>query len=237
MTDKAIRAENNRAGRDILFSMVASAVTIATAIACLTNPQLARFGLFVLAALPWAPMYWWRSRPRYQYVLASALTVTLVAMAVYIHATQGRAAIPTAAESASAAARKLRFVPFSGRIPHCVSFSGIGTVPVGYSLLLFDRPADTDGHYTPDSTFSYDDTAMTSGDRWSANELDIGSGTPGDADTHIAIVAILMAQPVADFIAELANQSDSGQLPPDVATLGVPADRLVVTRNGDNAHC
>jgi hypothetical protein len=238
MTEVANKTKNNRLKKDILFSMTATAVTIAATIVNFTNPQLGRFGLIVLAALPWAPMYWWRSRPRYQYVLAGALSVTLVASAVYIHTTLGRAAVPAAAPTpASAAAKNLKFTPFGGRIPHCVSFSGVGTVPAGYSLVLFDRPTDTDDHYTVDSTFSFDDIAKASGDRWSANEQDIGSGTPDDLDNHIAMVTILIPQRIAHVLAEIVDHSDSGQLPPDVATLGVETDQLIVIRNDDNKHC
>ncbi len=202
------------------------------------------FGLLAAALLPWAAV---SLRPAWRplkYALACALTVAFTAFALTVTYYQGRHVEARATEAPhrpapGGHAPHLKFLPVAGPIPHCVSFSGTGGIPAGHALVLFDRATDSGGHYTPTSTFSYDGQAAPSpaGAGWTAPDLDIGSGDAGDRGSHIAIVAVLVPQATADFLDALAGESDSGLLPPNVTSLGTTADRLVVVRNAQNAHC
>jgi hypothetical protein len=62
-------------------------------------------------------------------------------------------------------------------------------------------------------------------------------GHPSDYGSHIAVVALLLPQNIADFINSSVQNSDSGAVPENVVNLGIQEDRIVVVRNAQNAHC
>jgi hypothetical protein len=227
--------------------VVSTASTVAgvlLAIAVLTLGKLLVFGLLAAALLPWVAVFLRPAWRPLKYVLASTLTVALTAFALTLISYQGHPAKITDTKAQplpplDRLASHLKFLSAAGPIPHCTSFEGTGSIPARHGLVLFDRATDSAGHYTPTSTFSYDGQAAPSstGTGWTAPNRNIGSGDASGQDSHIAIVAVLMPQDTADFLDILTSSSDSGLLPPNVTSLGATADRLIVIRNAQNAHC
>ncbi|MCF3964583.1 hypothetical protein [Streptomyces fuscigenes] len=211
-------------------------------IAGLTLGRLLVFSLLAAAALPLSiavvrPAWGWL-----RHALAAALTLVLVAFAVTViyyqgHPRQAADAKPPHRVSQDEAASRLRFLPVTGPVAHCVSFSGTGRVPDGHALVIFDRPSDSGGRYTSTSTFSFDGEAAPSASGWTVPDLNLGSGDAGDKGTHMVVVAVLMPDNVAGFLDALNRDSETGAVPREVMELGSQADRLVVMRNGQNAHC
>ncbi|MEU9412349.1 hypothetical protein ACGF5O_44785 [Streptomyces sp. NPDC048291] len=134
---------------------------------------------------------------------------------------------------------KLTFLPVSDRVPHCVTLAGVGTIPHGHQLALFDRATDSAGQYTPGSAYSYDGVAAAAapGGGWTAPQLYLGAGDSGDENNRIAVVAVLMPERTTGFLAALTSSSDRGMLPDDVMNLGTTTSRIIVVRNADNARC
>lgn len=198
--------------------------------------KLAAFVLLALALLPWVIVLALHSWQHHGYLLAALLSTTLIAVAVAVlmgwH--QRSSAPPVSTPPA------LKFIPNGGAVPqpisHCVTLAGSGTIPSGDALVLFDRPTDSNGNYTADSTFSLDGQAATTPTGWIASDLAIGSGTSSDQGQHVAIVAVLMPQGTADFLNELPSDG-SGHVPPDVIALGTQTDKLNTVRNANNAAC
>ena len=226
------------------IAIAALAVTAAT----LTTDQWLVSALLCAGALPLEALLWWPSWPHYKYVFATVLSIVMVASAVEVrwyqehHATVTKTVTVTKFRdppSLADQAKSLKFLPVAGPIPHCVTFSGTGAIPAGDALVLLDRPTDPAGDYTTTSTFSYDGPVAASQPQhgWTAPALDIGSGDASDNGTHIAIVALLVPQSVADFLDVATSDSDSGAVPTNVLALGAQADRLVTVRNTQNAHC
>lgn len=216
---------------------VTGVVPTALAIFSATTGQLEGLGLMALAIVPWAAIIARPRWPKHQYVLAAALSATFTAIAVYALWGPGNPGPKDSNEQLKKAAAQLKFLKPPERIPHCATFNGTGTIPAQDDLVLFDRPSDAYGNYTHTPAFGYDWTADSQGNGWTAPNREIGSGDPSDNGTHIAIVAVLVPKSTAHFLDDLTSDSDTGQLPASVMSLGVQADKITITRNSQNAHC
>ena len=224
---------------------MASATAVAAtalAVAGASIGQLEVFGLLALAVVPWAAVLAWRSWPHYRYTLAAALSITLVAFALVVrwgqeHPESKSGTRPAGTGSLAAAAAHLRFLAPAEPIPHCVTFNGTGTIPRGDELVLFDHPSDYAGRYSATPQFGYDGPVDAKAGGWVAPDREIGSGDPSDNGTHIAIVALLVPENVKNFLNDLTQDSTTGQLPASALKLGAQADKIVTTRNNQNAHC
>jgi hypothetical protein len=211
-------------------------------IAGLRLGMLLVFGLLAAAVLSLTFMI---VRPAWgglRYALAAAPALVLVAFAVTVMYYQGHPRTKTVTKverpvSLARSASHLKFLPVNGAVSHCVDFSGTGRIPDGDALVIFDRPTDPGGRYTPTSTFSFDGEATPSPTGWTVPELNLGSGDASDKGQHMAILAVLMPENIAGFLDALNRDSETGAVPTEAPKLGENADQLVVVRNGHNAHC
>ncbi|MCA1219745.1 hypothetical protein [Streptomyces sp. 8L] len=236
------RAGGGRLG--LWLGAVPAIAGVLLTVAAMTLGKLLVFGLLAAATVPLTvvslrPAWAWL-----KYALACALTVALVGFAltvVYYQGRPGKPAVPAAPPPVSLkdSAQGLKFLPVTGPVSHCVSFAGTGRIPDGDALVVLDRPTDSGGRYTPTSTFSFDGEAAASpsGRGWIVPDLNLGAGEPSDKGTHMAVLTVLMPENVAGFLDTLNSDSETGAVPADVTKLGAEADRLVVVRNGENAHC
>lgn len=216
-----------------------TAAALSTLLVVIGEPtgHLEILGLLALAILPWAPVMARPSWPYHRYVLAGVLSAVFIALAGYARWGQGNPGPTDNVQPLSVAASHLKFLQPAEPISHCVTFNGTGVIPAGDDLVLFDRPSDRLGNYTETQAFSYDGPVDASGGGWVAPDREIGSGDPSDNGTHIAIVAVLMPQGVEHFLDDLTRNSGSGQVPASVMNLGAQADKIVTTRNNENAQC
>lgn len=220
----------------VWLGVVTAVVGVLVSVAVLPPGKLLVFGLLVLAVLPWAAVLTRRTWQALTYMLASALTVVFCALALAAIYYPDR---PGTARPRQDRVPRLKFLEVPGRVPHCASLSGEGSIPHGYQLALFDRATDSAGHYTPTSTFSFDGAAAASpaGRGWTAPQLYLGSGDSSDEGDHIAITAVLMPEKTAAFLAALTSTTDHGMLPAEAVELGTKTDEIVVVRNAENRRC
>lgn len=248
MPAEPVKRANHPKTLDARHAAAIAIAGLAVTVATLTTGQWLVSALLFAAALPLEALLWWPSWSHYKYVFAPALSIVLVASAVEVRWYQEhRTTVPPTVTvtkfrdppSLADQAKNLKFLPVAEPIPHCVTFSGTGTIPAGDALVLLDRPTDPAGYYTTDSTFSYDGPVAASQLQhgWTAPAINIGSGDASDNGAHIAIIALLVPQSVADFLDATTSDSDSGAVPANALALGAQADRLVTIRNTQNAHC
>lgn len=227
-----------------LITTACTLVAVLIPFVVLDPSQMLVLALLVAALLPWAVLYLRPAWGPLKFVLAGALTAVLTVSAAgtlyyRAHPVQENDVKASAPPSLAKLASRLKFLPLPGPVDHCVSFAGTGTIPAHYALVLFDRPSDSAGHYSPTSTFSYDGPAGSTpgAPGWTAPDRNIGSGDASDQNGHITIAAVLVPQDTVTFLDAFTSDSDSGQLPPAVTALGATADQLTLTRNTRNARC
>lgn len=131
---------------------------------------------------------------------------------------------------------KLSFNPPGAPVPRCTSYTGTGSIPDGFSLLIFDRNADE-----PNSLLYPDGVAQNEGAGWKINKVEAGG--PQDVGLHVELVAILVPNDVGDFIGSIVVVPlDPSKNPEAVWKAGRPApsllkDRITVTRGSDHGWC
>ena len=87
-------------------------------------------------------------------------------------------------------------------VPWCQVYKGTGTIPAGYSLLIFDTPAGSPPHY------SFDDRAAQSATgEWETEPLQIGS--KGQPNFHAYIVAVLTPDSTYEYMKSIQTQDRS----------------------------
>lgn len=237
MPDESTNSGNVQSRLAVWIGIAVAAVPTALAIVGATTGQLEGLGLIALAILPWAAVIAWPLWPQHKYVLAAGLSVTFIAIAIYARWGPGNPGPEDSSQQLRKAAAQIKFLKPPQAIPHCMTFTGTGTIPAQDSLVLFDRPSDALGNYTHTPAFGYDWPVDPQGKGWTAPNREIGSGDPSDNGTHIAIVAVLVPKSAAHFLDDLTSNSDTGQVPASVMGLGVQADKITITRNSQNAHC
>lgn len=237
MSGESARSQDGQARLATWIGVSAGALSAVLGVIAEPTGHLEILGFLALAILPWAAVIGRPSWPYHRYVLAGVLSAVFIALAAYARLGQENPGPKDNSQPLSVAASHLKFLPPAEPIPHCVTFNGTGAIPAGDDLVLFDRPSDRLGNYTDTPAFSYDGPVDASGGGWVAPDQEIGSGDSSDNGAHIAIVAVLMPQGAAHFLNDLTSKSDSGQVPASVLNLGIQADKIVTTRNSQNAHC
>jgi len=108
---------------------------------------------------------------------------------------------PTASTTAEAV---LRFSPQLDAVPYCQSYSGTGTIPDGYQLLIFDRGSDSESPY-----YFHKQAERTEGG-WVAPTLGIGlEPTAADPDRDRGARIDLFAQLVTEETARVMRDRDN----------------------------
>jgi len=116
----------------------------------------------------------------------------------------GAAVARSAPAAGTTAEALLRFSPQLDPVPYCQSYSGTGTVPDGYQLLLFDRGSNSEAPY-------YFHKQAEKTDRgWVARTLGIGleptAGQPDrDRGARIDLFAQLVTEETARVLRDRAN--------------------------------
>lgn len=134
------------------------------------------------------------------------------------------------AQTGSAFTTDIKLAPIAEPIPYCNEFLGTGTIPAGYELWIFDQVAGD-----PAARYNLDSQAVTVGNSWSANNIEIGDGV-GDTGNRTTIFAVLLPTPVINWLlnsVNIANGISSSALPPGAHI----ADQAVVTRSSDTKPC
>lgn len=109
--------------------------------------------------------------------------------------------VPTTSPTAGAMPR---FNPQLDPVPYCQSYSGTGTIPDGYQLLLFDRGSDSPAPYY------FHKQAERTDRGWVARTLGIGleptTGQPDrDRGARIDLFAQLVTEETAQVLRDRAN--------------------------------
>jgi hypothetical protein len=126
-------------------------------------------------------------------------------------------------------------------VPWCNTFNGIGSIPEGDSLLIFDSPLGPNGQPLAQTRYFFDGiAAQTSRDAWSVSSVYIGD--KNETGLYAAIDGVLVTNQTASFIksvvAEPVNPANamvawkSKALPPGVAHI-----HLAVVRNANTGQC
>ncbi len=148
---------------------------------------------------------------------------------------------PTLTVTATAAApvttpANLRFALTRGSLVHwCQSYYGTGTIPSGYTLMLFDISADPTGSPEESASYSFDGKAIkTSADQWQTQKP-LEAGKPGQA-ARIDIVGVLGSDSVYAYINSISTDSGTGwgstDLPP-----GTKISLPIVTDGEPSTKC
>jgi hypothetical protein len=87
-------------------------------------------------------------------------------------------------------------------VPWCQVYKGTGTIPAGYSLLIFDTPAGPPPHY------SFDNRAASSatGD-WETEPLQIGQ--KDQPNFHAYVVAVLTPDSTYEYMKSIQTQDNA----------------------------
>jgi len=127
-------------------------------------------------------------------------------------------------------------------VPWCGTYDGLGSIPKGDSLVLFDSPAQSNGQPVAQTLYYFDGLFQgPSGSKWSIGPVYIGNRA--DTGFKAALDAILVSNKTAAFINSIgvhpmrAAQKASvawkvGQLPPGLIHI-----HLNVTRGSDENQC
>lgn len=150
------------------------------------------------------------------------------------------AAVARSAPAADPTAGLLRFNPQPDPVPYCQSYSGTGTVPDGYQLLLFDRGSDSEAPY-------YFHKQAEKTDRgWVARTLGIGleptAAQPDrDRGARIDLFAQLVTEETARVLRDRANIAIFPEIPDAQWLLrqlpGRTADTLRLVRAAGAGAC
>ena len=100
----------------------------------------------------------------------------------------------------------LKFVPLaSKKVPRCSSYSGVGPIPGGYQLLIFERAV---GEAVQDigEKYGYNGHAIRNetGDAWRTVRMDHGAD-------HVEVTAVLVPQAFDDFFENLRLVDNQGK--------------------------
>lgn len=148
--------------------------------------------------------------------MAAVLTAAASVVSVVVtKATQSPATVSRATAGPSA---HLTFSLTSGsRVPWCQVYSGTGSVPRGYSFVIFDTSADPSGQISQPASYSFDGAAEgDTADHWTTEPLQIG--TKGVANTDVDIIGVLTTTAEYSYIGSIRAEKNllwfSHQLPP-----------------------
>lgn len=159
--------------------------------------------------------------------IISALTLVVVTAITALSAASstatsaGPASKSNAAASPSSVGTPPAHLEFSltpkSRVPWCQVYNGTGTVPAGYSFVIFDAPANSVGQVEQPASYSFDGAAEESAvGHWTTEPLQIG--TRGVANNSVDIIGVLTARTIYSYISSIRAQNDllwsSQQLPP-----------------------
>jgi len=142
-----------------------------------------------------------------------------------------RPAVTTTVMSSPSPAAQVEFsLTANSRVPWCQVYSGTGTIPAGYSLVIFSTPAGPNGQLSSTAYYSFDSRATQSAaGHWQTEPLQ--TGTEGEADTNVDIVAVLTTNSIYRYINSVLTRNNapwiSEMLPPG------PAISLAVITNGE----
>lgn len=117
----------------------------------------------------------------------------------------------------------------NSHVPWCQTYSGTGTIPAGYVLVIFDTPAGPDGQPTSPAYYAFDSNAtQLAAGHWQTEPLQIG--TPHQANINVEIVGVLTSKSVYRYINSVLVRNNvpwwSTKLPPG------PEISLPVITNG-----
>lgn len=166
--------------------------------------------------------------PGWAAVLAASIgIVAAVASSLVTRATQSPAASPSSV-GAPQAHIEFSLTPNS-RVLWCQVYNGTGTVPAGYSFVIFDTPANSAGQVEQPASYSFDGEAEENAPgHWTTEPLQIG--TRGVANDSVDIIGVLTSRAIYSFVSSIRAQNDllwsSQQLPPG------PKVTLPVITNG-----
>jgi hypothetical protein len=92
--------------------------------------------------------------------------------------------------------------PASRNLPRCNYFSGTGTIPKDFSLLIFDIGTDANGK--PDGKYYLDGVASSTGNGWRTPQVDAGA-------RHTRVDGILVPRTLADFLLSIETVGPDGR--------------------------
>ena len=135
-------------------------------------------------------------------VLAAVAVLVIGLGAGGIGAAVARPAPPAATTSAPVPV--LRFNPQREPVPYCQSYSGTGTIPAGYQLLIFDRGSDSN------SPYYFHKQAEKTDQGWAAPTIGIGleptAAKPDlDRGARIDLFAQLVTEETAQVLRDRSN--------------------------------
>ena len=173
--------------------------------------------------------------------LLAAVAVLVVGLgAGGIGAAVARSAPATGTATDPAAEAVLRFSPEPDPVPYCQSYSGTGTIPDGYQLLIFDRGSDSA------SPYYFHKQAEKTDQGWLARTLGIGleptAAEPGlDRGARIDLFAQLVTEETAQVLRDRANITIFPERPDSQWLLrrlpGRTADTLHLVRAAGSGTC
>lgn len=126
-------------------------------------------------------------------------------------------------------------------VPWCNTFDGIGSIPEGDSLLIFDSPLGPNGQPLAQTRYFFDGAAaQTSRDAWSISSVYIGD--KNETGIYVAVDGVLVTNQTASFIKSVVAEPvdpenatvawKSKALPPGLAHI-----HLTVVRNANTGQC
>jgi hypothetical protein len=121
-------------------------------------------------------------------------------------------------------------------IPWCNTFDGPGSIPAGYSLLLFDSPTLANGQPIPDGLYYFDGAVQgPTSTSWNFSPVYIGDRNA--TGFRAAIDGILVSNETANFIKSIVVHATkfpwkSRLLPPGIVHI-----HLDLVRNSDETQC
>jgi hypothetical protein len=126
-------------------------------------------------------------------------------------------------------------------VPWCNTFDGIGSIPEGDTLLIFDSPLGPDGQPLKQTRYFLDGAAaQTSKDAWSITSVYIGD--KNDTNLYVAVDGVLVTNQTASFIESVVAEPidpenakvawKSKALPPGLAHI-----HLAVVRSANVGQC
>jgi hypothetical protein len=108
----------------------------------------------------------------------------------------------------SPAAQVMFSLTANSPVPWCQAYGGTGTIPAGYSLVIFDTPAGPSGQLPFTAYYAFDSRATQSATgHWQTEPLQIG--TEGGADTDVDIVAVLTTNSIYQYMNSIKTREDA----------------------------
>jgi hypothetical protein len=101
-------------------------------------------------------------------------------------------------------ASTIRFIqPPTKSVPRCGVYQGLGKIPSGRVLLIFDRGVDANGQ-SSGSKYYLDGRAAPNEAGWTTPKIDAG-------DTHVEVAAVLVPTGIADFMSSISPVGTDGK--------------------------